>query len=283
MRNYFGGWYFKCQNAKQTLAVIPAYHITGGKPSSSIQIINDEGAWNIPYSALDCCHSDDGFSMCIGKSRFRETSLRLSIHTPDCTAEGFLQFGTLTPLSYDIMGPFRFVPFMECRHDVRSLYHTVTGTVTVNGVSYRFDGDEGYIEGDRGRSFPREYLWTHCFFDQNSLMLSVADIPFGLFRFTGLLCVIWWKGKEYRLATYLGARATSIENGRAVIRQGDAELIVQLLEKHAHPLHAPTSGAMTRTIRESASCVASYTFRKSGKTLFSFTSDRASFEYEYSR
>ena len=283
MRNYFGGWYFKCQNANQTLSVIPAYHVTGGKPSSSVQIINDEGTWNVPYSALDCRRSADGFTMRVGGSRFGQTSVRLSVHTPDCTAEGFLKFGVLTPVHYDIMGPFRFVPFLECRHDVRSLYHTVTGTVTVNGVCYRFERDDGYIEGDRGRSFPREYLWTHCFFEKNSLMLSVADIPFGLLRFTGVLCVIWWEGKEYRLATYLGARATEIGKGKAVIRQGDEELIVQLLERQAHPLYAPTNGAMTRTIRESASCVASYTFRKNGETLFSFTSDRASFEYEYPR
>lgn len=283
MRNYFSGWYFKCQNAKQTLSVIPAYHVTGGKPSSSVQIINDEGAWNIPYSALDCRRSADGFTMRVGGSRFGQTSVRLSVHTPDCTAEGFLKFGALTPVHYDIMGPFRFVPFLECRHDVRSLYHTVTGTVTVNGVCYRFERDDGYIEGDRGRSFPREYLWTHCFFEKNSLMLSVADIPFGLFRFTGVLCVIWWEGKEYRLATYLGARATEIGKGKAVIRQGDEELTVQLLERQAHPLYAPMNGAMTRTVRESASCVASYTFRKNGKTLFTFTSDRASFEYEYPR
>ena len=283
MRNYFGGWYFKCQNAKQTLSVIPAYHVTGGKPSSSVQIINDEGAWNVPYSALDCRRSADGFTMRVGGSRFGQTSVRLSVHTPDCTAEGFLKFGALTPVHYDIMGPFRFVPFLECRHDVRSLYHTVTGTVTVNGVCYRFERDDGYIEGDRGRSFPREYLWTHCFFEKNSLMLSVADIPFGLLRFTGVLCVIWWEGKEYRLATYLGARAMEIGKGKAVIRQGDEELTVQLLERQAHPLYAPMNGAMTRTIRESASCVASYTFRKNGKTLFTFTSDRASFEYEYPR
>ena len=283
MRNYFGGWYFKCQNAKQTLSVIPAYHVTGGKPSSSVQIINDEGAWNVPYSALDCRRSADGFTMRVGGSRFGQTSVRLSVHTPDCTAEGFLKFGALTPVHYDIMGPFRFVPFLECRHDVRSLYHTVTGTVTVNGVCYRFERDDGYIEGDRGRSFPREYLWTHCFFEKNSLMLSVADIPFGLLRFTGVLCTIWWEGKEYRLATYLGARATEIGKGKAVIRQGDEELTVQLLERQAHPLYAPMNGAMTRTVRESASCVASYTFRKNGKTLFTFTSDRASFEYEYPR
>ena len=219
----------------------------------------------------------------LGENRFEKNGLYLSIKTPDCTAEGSLKFDPFTPVRSHIMGPFRFVPFLECRHDVRSLYHTVTGAITVNGVRYDFDRADGYIEGDRGRSFPRHYLWTHCFFEKNSLMLSVADIPFGILRFTGVLCSVWWEGKEYRLATYRGARVKEIGQGKAVICQGDMELTVQLLEKHAHPLYAPAHGAMTRTIRESASCVASYTFRRGGETLFSFTSDRASFEYEYPR
>ena len=281
MRNFFGGWYFKCQNASQTLALIPAYHKADGKTSFSIQIINNEGAWNIPYSALDCSRSADGFTMRIGGSRFGKTSVRLSAHTHDFFAEGFLKFGALTPLDYDIMGPFRFVPFLECRHDVQSIYHTVTGVVNINGVIYRFEEDDGYIEGDRGRSFPSEYLWTHCFFEGNSLMLSIAKIPIGPIRFTGLLGVIWYEGKEFRLATYLGARVIGIGNGTAVVKQGDEELTVRLIEKHAQPLHAPANGAMVRTIRESAACVATYTFRKAGKTVFSFSSDKASFEYEY--
>ena len=53
MRDCFCGWYFKCQNAAQTLAVIPAYHITNGQRSCSIQVITDDHSWNItfPYSA----------------------------------------------------------------------------------------------------------------------------------------------------------------------------------------------------------------------------------------
>ncbi len=286
MNEYFGGWYFKSQNKTQTLAVIVAEHIHGGKPSASIQVINDEGAWNIPFSAEEYHVEADGFTTTVGENKFGAEGLTLSIQTPDFCAFGKLTFGELTPLSYDVMGPFRFVPFMECRHAVKSLWHTVDGSVTVNGVEYRFEGDNGYIEGDRGRSFPSEYLWTHCNFGEeghDSLMLSVADIPFGLFHFTGLLCTIWHGGREYRLATYLGARATYLGNNTAVVRQGDAELVVKLIEKQAHPLYAPANGAMTRTIRESASCRAFYRFRKDGKTLFSFLSDRASFEYEYKK
>lgn len=286
MNEYFDGWYFKCQSKTQTLAVIVAEHLQAGKPSCSIQIINDEGAWNLPFPIEEYHREKDGFTTRVGENKFSPDGMRLAIQTPECRVEGNLLFGPFTPVDYDIMGPFRFVPFMECRHAVKSLWHMVSGDVTVNGVVYRFVNDNGYIEGDRGRSFPSEYLWTHCNFGEenhDSLMLSVANIPVGPAHFTGLLCSIWHEEKEHRLATYLGARATYIGKNTVVVRQKDEELIVRLLEKKAHPLYAPAKGNMTRTIRESSSCRAFYRFRKGGKTLFSFVSDRASFEYEYKK
>ena len=53
MRDYFCGWYLKCQSDTQTLAVIPAIHISKKMKSSSIQLITDEGAWNIELSYHD--------------------------------------------------------------------------------------------------------------------------------------------------------------------------------------------------------------------------------------
>lgn len=85
------------------------------------------------------------------------------------------------------MGPFSYVPFMECRHGVFSMTNTVSGCLSINGHAYRFDNDVGYIEGDRGRSLPKVYAWTQCnFFDESpcSIMLSIADIPLGSIHFT---------------------------------------------------------------------------------------------------
>ena len=112
-------------------------------------------------------------------------------------------------------------------------------------------------------------------------MLSVADIPVLGIHFTGIIGVIWWQGKEYRLATYLGARIVEYRHRKVRIRQGDIELEVRLLSETDKALRAPKQGAMVRTIRENAACRAFYRFRKGGRTLFSFESDRASFEYEY--
>ena len=63
--------------------------------------------------------------------------------------------------------------------------------------------------------------------------------------------------------------------------QGELELEARLLEPAKRPLKAPTMGDMTRTIHESAACRAFYRFRKGGRTLFAFETNRASFEYEY--
>ena len=101
-------------------------------------------------------------------------------------------------------------------------------------------------------------------------------------HFTGIIGAILWRGKEYRIATYLGARVVRIQNKAVRVVQGSLELDVRLLEASERPLKAPTKGNMVRTIHESASCRAFYRFRKNGRTLFAFETDRASFEFEFS-
>jgi len=279
MRDYFCGWYLKCQNKKQTAAFIFAYHITSDQKSCSLQVITDQGSWSIPYS-FDSYKNTD-FCVQIGSSSFDESGLHLNVRTPELTAVGELSFGPLSPIRYDIMGPFKYVPFMECRHSVFSMHHSVTGSLEINGETFLFNCDDGYIEGDRGYSFPKDYLWTQCCFPEGSVMLSVADIPFCGFHFTGVISAIHYRGKEYRLATYLGARAIQIHDGEAVIKQGSKVLTVKRLEQKGHPLSAPVGGSMTRTIREAAACRAYYHYQENGKTVFEFESDRAAFEYEY--
>ncbi len=283
MRDYFCGWYFKCQSERKTLAIIPAEHRSRNAASCSLQLITDEGAWNIPFPHEQFHRQRGGFEILLGDNRFDSSGMELCVRTPALSATGAVRFGPLHPIKYDIMGPFRYIPFMECRHSVQSMQHRVTGEICINGVRYCFQNGIGYIEGDRGYSFPREYLWTQCFFEEGSLMLSVADIPFGGFYFTGIIGVIRWRGKETRLATYLGARAVKIDRGEVVIRQGNKTLTVKLIEKHTHPLLAPVGGSMSRTIHESAACRAAYQLEKNGHTVFSFESAMASFEYEYSR
>lgn len=279
MQETFYGWYMKCQSDTKTLAVIPAIHRTKQKSACSIQIITDDSVETATFPGEAFLRKRKSIS--IGKNYFTPKGMRLSVNTPDLSVKGTLQFGPLTPLKYDIMGPFALIPFMECRHHVWSMRHTVRGTVYVNEQKYSFQNAWGYWEGDSGRSFPKEYAWTQCLFPQGSLMLSVADIPMAVTHFTGIIGIVLWKGREYRLATYLGAKAVTIKNGILRIVQNDMRLEVRLLKKASQPLKAPVMGNMTRTIHESAACTAYYCFQKAGNTLFSFESSQASFEYEY--
>ena len=120
-------------------------------------------------------------------------------------------------------------------------------------------------------------------------------IPMAKMHFTGIIGIVLWKGREYRLATYLGARVVVNRNGMLRIVQGDMVLDARMkrsgegLAKDGarkaewHPLKAPVGGDMTKTIHESPACGAAYRFRVGGRMLFAFETERASFEYEYGK
>ena len=59
-------------------------------------------------------------------------------------------------------------------------------------------------------------------------MLSVEDIPFLGIHFTGIVLL---NGKEYRIATYLGAKVKYIGKNSVTVQQGDFHLTAKLLGK----------------------------------------------------
>ena len=280
MMDYFCGWYFKCQSEECTASVIVATHTSDEGKSASIQLITERGAWCVPYSYDKFTLDKRNFEISLGANRLNRHGVRLCLSTPELSAIGYLRFGELSPIAYDIMGPFKYVPFMQCRHSVVSMEHSVNGELWINGEHLVFSNAKGYIEGDRGRSFPKKYAWCHSFFGGGSVMLSVATIPLGVLNFTGIISVIHYRGKEYRLATYLGARLYRAEDGEITVRQRDKVLSVKFIDTPKHPLKAPTKGKMSRIIRESAACRARVSFEKGGVMIFDFESDRVSAEYE---
>lgn len=280
MRDYFCGWYFKCQGETGTLAFIPAFHVKDNQRTCSLQVITQEENWNLNFDCETLRIGKRRLQVALGESVFSRRGIVAEVHTDALEVSGKVAFGKLRPLKYDIMGPFCCVPFMECRHSVYSMEHLVEGSICVNGREYKFHRGQGYLEGDRGYSFPRSYVWSQCHFREGSLMLSVAEIPLGPVCFTGVIAVVMLRGKEYRLATYLGARADMSHPGEVCIRQGRTVLRARLLERTKRPLFAPAGGAMTRIIHESPACRARYSFCVNGETLISFVSEQAAFEYE---
>jgi hypothetical protein len=184
------------------------------------------------------------------------------------------------------MGPFRFFPGMECRHHLVSMAHEVRGRLEIDGRVHDYAGALGYIEGDSGRSFPGRYLWTQCIPEAGtprSVMRSVAEIPYLGLNFTGAIGFILLDGQEIRLATYLGAKVLEIADGCVALWQDGYTLEIQFDLDGAISLQAPVDGGMSRAIGERLLGRARYRFSRGGHTVFDFTSESASFEYEYGR
>lgn len=278
---YFEGWYFKCQARDGcSLALIPAMHICeDGQRSASIQVITEDHAWWLEYPASSFAASRNSLRIQIGENCFSEAGLLLDVEREGLSLHGRVRVGPFQFLRSDIMGPFRWLGNMECAHSVISMGHMLHGQLELNGSVLDLSGGTGYIEADRGRSFPAEYLWTQCMWNGCSLMLSIATIPFGKLRFTGCICAIILHEHEYRIATYRGTKIQNWSAHGANLSQGRYRLEVQLLEQKAQSLRAPSDGNMNRTVHESLCAKVRYRFWRDGKLLFDHTDEHAGFEY----
>lgn len=265
--NYFEGYYFKHQKGNKTVAIIPARADNRG----SIQIITNEKSYNYIFPEISL-----GKVIEIGNCRFSKSGIIMDTKS----VSGRLAYSGITPISYDIMGPFKYFP-MECRHGVISMGHSIMGGLTIEGEYYDFNGGTGYIEKDSGCSFPEEYMWLHSnsFEQECSIMASVATIPFAGIEFLGCICVIFYMGKEYRLATYTGVKIISYSERELVLLQGKFRLVVEVNSNASSPLYAPKNGKMANIVHESNSASARFRFYENNEIVFDMQSSNVSFEY----
>lgn len=277
-KGYFEGWYFRNQNDTEVISLIPAFHIDErGKKSASIQVIMNTDSYFISYPIDDFAVSSRKLGIRIGNNKFTEEGIMLNINTDEIKVKGILKYTKFTWPRYDIMGPFKYMPFMQCRHSVFSLSHKITGKLMVNGREMYFNQGLGYVEGDRGIEFPKDYLWTQCSWHDNAIMMSLADIPIGKMTFKGCIGIVYYGGKEYRFATYLGVKIIKYSNDKLWVRQNRYDLQVSLIDENPHKLLAPVKGNMIRTVCESIDCRIRYRFMIDRKVIFDFIG-RGSFE-----
>lgn len=281
---YFQGWYFKQQNKEEAISFIPAIHkLKSGKRLFSLQIITPASSYYLELPIKKFRYNKKGLFIRMGDNYFSKYGCRLKIETSDLKIHGKLWYHSPTPPAYDIMGPFRFVPFMECRHSIYSLHHIVNGNITINGKEITFENDIGYIEGDRGCSFPSRYIWTQCNWEDNSIMISVAEIPFLFGSFKGCIGSLYLNGREYRIATYCGVTLLYISNKKVLLRQGDLIIYVELLDSSEQVLRAPHQGNMKRMIHESVASKVRYRCTYKGRTMLDFITNQGSFESNWNR
>lgn len=258
----FNGYYYKHQKGDKTLCIIAGQ----AQAERFIQVVTDEFSETVPFTEGNI---------------FSTKGITLDIKTPTISLSGTIKYENLSPIKYDIMGPFRIIP-MECKHKIISMRHSLEGKVVLNGETIDFTGGIGYMEQDSGRSFPAGYVWVHAndFEQPCAIMAAVASIPLYGLRFKGCICVIQYKGKEYRFATYCGVKILACTKNRIFLEQGKYKLEIRIKERNPQQLSAPTKGRMTRIVYESVSCYAEFRLYKDGALVFDLKSNHTSFEYE---
>ncbi|MBW4436426.1 MAG: hypothetical protein KME04_04790 [Pleurocapsa minor GSE-CHR-MK-17-07R] len=222
---FFEGWYFKMVNADRSLryAVIPGIFISDdpAQHHAFVQVfdgLSGQATYH-RYPASDFQAEPGFFDVRIGKNRFRLDRIELDIDDDLRTVSGTLAFGDslgwpVSAVSPGTMGPFGWLPIMECYHGVLKFDHEVTGRLTVDGEPLDFTGGRGYVEKDWGKSFPAGWVWmqtNHFSRTGISFSASVAVVPLLGGWFPGFLAGVSIDGVRHVFATYTGARSTKLE------------------------------------------------------------------------
>ena len=280
-KKFFQGWYFKQAVNGHSVAFIPGYAVDKGKLSSAfIQVVTDKGGYMAEYPIDEFFADRHRLRIKIGKSEFSEAGLKIDIRTAGICAKGEVAFSPFNPpeagfFTPNIMGPFDML-LMECKHYIYSLNHSVNGVLKVNSEEFIFNEGRGYCEGNRGRSFPKNYFWLQSNLfgaPDSSFTLSVADVPFFGTEFCGFASIFKYKGNERRFATYNGAKITLFEDrGDSVhisLKRGSETLEASVALQHGGDLKTPKDGRMAQSVKEAHSASLSLKVTDGGKVIFS--------------
>jgi hypothetical protein len=264
-RPAFEGWYFKITDAegRSAAAVIPGIS-RGKRPSEDhafIQVIRTGGALSAyhRFPIEEFRSETDRFRIGIGNNQFGSEGFLVRLDGLETevrfTHSAHWKRSLFAP---GIMGPFSYVPFMECYHGLVCANADVSGVWTDRIGPWDFSGGRGYIEKDWGRSFPSDWIWmqSNSFGPgrKDSFMLSIATIPWLGGSFTGFLGFLLTEGRMRRFATWTGAKISSLHSdGRRVFTTIETdELTLEAVGEYGAdlPLTAPVDGSMTRMIHE---------------------------------
>ena len=290
---FFEGWYIKLVSAdlRRRWAMIPGVFRGVGddevRDEAFVQVLDGltGRSWYHRFEADALVASDRAFEVAIGGNRFDATGVTLELPQ----LRGRLEYTSpLVPFpAPGIMGPYAYVPAMECFHGLVSLGHGLAGELEVEGVPASFDGGRGYIEKDWGRSFPAGYVWAasnHVDADPDaSLVASVAIIPWRGRAFRGTIIAFRHGGRMHTWATWNRSRERMLtiddSHVRWAVEGPHGVLELEAERVRGGLLHAPLRTAQHQRVEETLD--ARITFRHSdaaGRVLLEGSADCAGLE-----
>lgn len=283
-RTYFEGWYFKVVSADESraFAFIPGISMNEyGEKQAFIQVLDGKKktAWFFAFDASAFRPSGRNFTVSVGNNFFSANHIKLDL--PSVSGELAFTGTKEWPNPWyapGIMGPYTFVPFMECNHGIVSLDHSISGSLEINGEKTDFTGGRGYTEKDWGHTFPSAYIWMQSnHFDTPgvSFKASVARIPWLTGNFTGFITGLLLHDNLFRFTEYGGARLIGLvvtETGVEIqFRNRHHTLSVSAPRDMATPLASPIRGFMGGRIEESMTSAISLVLSETstGHVIFS--------------
>jgi hypothetical protein len=290
-KHYFEGWYIKLidKSRKTVIAIIPGISIGKNKLDSHsfVQFIDAvQGKteyYRFPFE--DFSADKNNFNIRIGPNSFSDNHIKVNLNHESTRIVGELHFDKIIkyPKSIfhpGIMGPFSFMPGMECYHGIVNISHTIAGTLKINDAEMDLTGGEGYIEKDWGRSFPKSWIWLQAsHFDQSSssFMFSVARVPWLGRSFTGLISFLKTENGFYNFSTYNGSKIKHLKiddhTVDVLIRKNGYTLKFNAKYRQGGILKVPKNGLMKREIEESITAeIALRLADKKNRAIFEGTS-----------
>ena len=266
--NYFEGWYFKLIDGdqKSIISIIPGIAISKkGVKEAFIQTIDGiTGETHyIPFPYDDFKYDYKSFRVIIGDNYFSKDRIILHLESNEFSYIGELHFHNRIPYPKTrthpgIMGPFSFVPLMECYHGVVNISHTIRGKMLYQGKVMDFNDGYGYIEKDWGKSFPESWIWVQSnHFDKEnvSFMFSIAKIPWFDTYFIGFISFLRIDDNHYTFATYTSSKIKHLNLKdhllSITLKNSKYELQAQVdISANKGELMAPRIGTMDRKIEE---------------------------------
>lgn len=269
---YFEGWYYKNVTFDKniTVSIIPGISLNREEQHAFIQIIENKNnkSYYVKFPITSFSFHEKNACVQIDDNYFYPDYIDLSIDTKEISLTGFLYYSELTPLpttkfSPSIMGPFAYLPKLECHHEIISMHHYIDGILTLNGEPIDFEDGIGYLEKDYGSSFPKSYTWfqsNHLVkedldYKKVCLFFSIAEVPLYFSSIKGFIASILINDREYRFATYNGSKVVKINKKGHIIKyifkKRNKKLIILIKEKHSLPLTSPNLGMMKDTVYES--------------------------------
>lgn len=289
---YFEGWYFKNTNDKTGISFIPGISINEKEKRAFIQIITNESSYFVNYDIDDFKFSYNPFYIKIANNYFSKDKIHIDIKDTiqNLIVYGDIEYSDSTNIDTNffnpnIMGPFSYIPFMECNHAILSMKSIANGFININNDKLVFNNGSSYIEKDFGCSFPSSYIWCQGneFLNSDaSFMLSIADIPFKIFHFEGVICVLKVDHLEYKFTTYNNTKIIKYEASEnlvhVILKKNDYYLYIDGICLNSFKLAAPIKGRMSKDILESISSVITVTLTRGDETIFYDTSINAGVE-----